>query len=157
MKMPIVKKKLDKAAGNRATYIEIATVAALVVGFALSIFMPQSLRFGLWLMPFWVLIIIVFAQQKGLLSKFLSKRPLVFLGEISFSFYMIHFLVIRYLAELQLHNVAMVILSLVMAIALSAVLYLAYEEPLRIRLKQFLESKLISRLPRKNSPNKQPV
>ena len=39
-------------------------------------------------------VILVFAQERGLVSAALSSRPLVFLGRISYSIYMTHFLII---------------------------------------------------------------
>lgn len=41
------------------------------------------------------LLIIAFALEKGLISKALSIRPLVYLGEISFALYMVHQIVLR--------------------------------------------------------------
>ncbi|MCI9873353.1 MULTISPECIES: acyltransferase family protein [Pseudomonas] len=40
-------------------------------------------------------LIIILAQQRGLISKALQARPLVYLGEISFALYMVHQVVIR--------------------------------------------------------------
>lgn len=50
---------------------------------------------GLWL--FWSLAICVFALSRGPIKDILSLRYAVFLGEISFSLYLCHALVIRYL------------------------------------------------------------
>lgn len=41
------------------------------------------------------LLIVVLAQQRGVISKAMQMRPLVYLGEISFSLYMVHQIVIR--------------------------------------------------------------
>lgn len=41
------------------------------------------------------LIILVFSMQMGIISRLLSLRPVVYLGEISFSIYMVHQIVIR--------------------------------------------------------------
>ncbi|WP_207848103.1 MULTISPECIES: acyltransferase [unclassified Pseudomonas] len=40
-------------------------------------------------------LIVVLAQQRGIISKVLQIRPLVYLGEISFALYMVHQIVIR--------------------------------------------------------------
>jgi peptidoglycan/LPS O-acetylase OafA/YrhL len=50
---------------------------------------------GLWL--FWAFLIGVFAVSAGPIARFLSTRPLVFLGEISFALYLVHSVVIAYL------------------------------------------------------------
>ena len=60
-----------------------------------------TVRGGL-LIPIWSLLIFIFAYQGGFFSKLLSNKYLVHLGEISFSFYMLHQLVIRYLDFFQL-------------------------------------------------------
>lgn len=52
-------------------------------------------REGLWL--FWGGLIAVFALSTGPIARALSAKPLVFLGEISFSLYLCHVIVIHYL------------------------------------------------------------
>ncbi|MDX2106484.1 MAG: acyltransferase [Candidatus Melainabacteria bacterium] len=49
---------------------------------------------GLVALPF-ALIIFVFAFEAGLISKFLRLRPLVFLGNLSFSIYLLHFVLVK--------------------------------------------------------------
>lgn len=49
---------------------------------------------GLVALPF-ALIIFVFAFEAGLLSKILLFRPLVFLGNLSFSIYLLHFVLVK--------------------------------------------------------------
>lgn len=127
------------------TWLEAGSLVLIVAAIGLSIFMPQSIRFSLWLIPFWSIIIFVFAQERGRITKFLAKKPLVFLGEISFSFYMSHQLVQRYVDLLKLTPVASVVLSGVITIAISSLLFLIIEEPARVRLKQWLEKALIRR------------
>lgn len=46
-------------------------------------------RFNMWIIPS-VVMILVFSYQSGLISKLLSMRPLVFLGEISMYMFLIH-------------------------------------------------------------------
>lgn len=48
---------------------------------------------GIWL--FWGAMIIIFAKSTGLIAKFLSFRPIVFLGEASFALYLCHAIVIN--------------------------------------------------------------
>jgi peptidoglycan/LPS O-acetylase OafA/YrhL len=126
---------------------EIASILLLVGGFAFSVMIPQSLRFALWLMPFWMVIIFIFSHDQGIISRFLKKRPLVFLGEISFSFYMVHQLIIRYVSTVEMSHAAVVALSFMITICVSSVVYLVFEEPLRLKLKAFLEEKLIPESP----------
>ena len=121
-----------------ASIIEVGVIIAVELAIYSSQYAPQILRFGLYLMPFWALLIFVFANQKGIISRALSLRPFLFLGEISFSFYMVHQLVIRYTHQLPFtpHN-ALLIESTV-TLGLSGLLYLFFEEPSR----RFLRVKL---------------
>ncbi|MFX1762396.1 acyltransferase [Paraburkholderia sp. A1RI-2L] len=87
------------------TAVEIAIVAAIVVwlgwGFyaaAQHITNPASLsEFGqagsCWL---FAILIAVMASGRGLLARVLSLRPLVFMGEISFSIYMLHQILLKF-------------------------------------------------------------
>ncbi len=127
---------------GRGTRYELATLALLVVMIGVSGFMPQSIRFSVWLLPLWACVMFVFAHQSGRVSRVLSWRPLVFMGEASFSFYMIHQLVIRYMSLGHWAPVVTVLLSLATAMLLSGLIYILFEEPLRVRLKGFMESKL---------------
>lgn len=90
------------------TVIEIAAIAALVWFY--------DLRFGVLGFPeaspivrtflaktgpvlVFALIIFFFSHTQGLIVRFLSLRPMVYLGEISFAFYMVHMMVIHYLTS----------------------------------------------------------
>lgn len=78
-----------------ATLIEIASIGLLTLFFAFHNYIPQGYRFSCY---YWIpmaVIIIVFSYQAGYLSTILSNKVLVSLGEISFSFYLLHFLIIR--------------------------------------------------------------
>ncbi|MFL1542426.1 acyltransferase family protein [Pseudomonas sp. O39] len=52
-------------------------------------------REGIWLL--WGLLILVFALSKGPIGAILSTKPLVFLGEISFSLYLVHAIIITFI------------------------------------------------------------
>ncbi|WP_181168687.1 acyltransferase [Mesorhizobium sp. B2-4-17] len=49
--------------------------------------------------PLFAIAIYIFGHQSGMVARVLSCRPLVFCGEVSFAFYMIHQIVIRNLAD----------------------------------------------------------
>ena len=139
------------------TWLEVVSIALLIVSITLSPIFPQSVRFSLTLMPFWAAIIFVFAHQKGWVSRIFTVRPLIFLGEISFSFYMTHLLVIAYLSQLGYSVELTALLSLVCAVLISSILYVFFEEPMRLWLKSFLERRLVHRrvsnLPKQESPD----
>ena len=128
---------------GRGTRYELAVLIVLAAMLGVSGLLPQSIRFSIWLLPLWACMIFVFAQQSGRISHLLTWRPLVFMGEASFSFYMIHQLVIRYVSLEHWAPIVTVLVSLVAALILSGLIYVIFEEPLRVRLKGFMESKFI--------------
>ncbi len=82
----------------------IAIASWMFSQYRVSILVAQSdwgsVFLGSWLRVTWPAIpfgitICVFARSRGILSTWLSSPLIVYLGEISYSFYMIHFLVIR--------------------------------------------------------------
>jgi peptidoglycan/LPS O-acetylase OafA/YrhL len=81
----------------KATVLEVIAVALLVVVYAKHDAIPQGYRYSCYYWLPMALVIFVFAYQNGYLSSIISNKVFVFLGEISFSFYMIHQLVIRYI------------------------------------------------------------
>lgn len=55
----------------------------------------MSLRYDLIFIPAMSLMVLIFSFDNGVISKSLSNKLMVFLGEASFSFYMIHLMIIR--------------------------------------------------------------
>ena len=133
------------ASKKRATLLETASLGALAAGILASPYVPQSLHFAAWLLPFLAVVIFIFSQQCGFLSNVLSHKLLVYLGEISFSFYMVHQLVIRYIVLLALPKLVMIVTSLLVSVAISVLMYHYYEEPMRVRLKKTLEAIFVYR------------
>ena len=93
---------------------------------------------GLWIWfcssaPFAGLIVWVFASSRGILSRLMSTRWMVHLGEISFSFYMIHMIVIRVISNEGHPNLTSspfaIVLALVASLALSELLFRFVELP----------------------------
>ncbi|CAH1194839.1 hypothetical protein PAECIP111891_00529 [Paenibacillus allorhizoplanae] len=115
--------------------IEISALILLVVWIFLSPNITQTLRYSVYYIPVWCLLIYTFAFQRGVFSKAFSNSRLVYLGEISFSFYMVHDLVIRYLDFFVLGSVSRAFIAFVISISLSAVIYTYFEEPLRKRIR----------------------
>jgi peptidoglycan/LPS O-acetylase OafA/YrhL len=78
-----------------ATLFEIFSIMLLFLFFGFHKYIPQGYRYSCY---YWIpmsAIIFVFAFQAGLFSKLLSHKLLILLGEISFSFYLLHTLFIR--------------------------------------------------------------
>jgi peptidoglycan/LPS O-acetylase OafA/YrhL len=137
-----------------ATFAEVAAVLVLAgwawqcVRLTPSGDLAYACRWaGAYLPPF-ALCIWVFARGGGWLSRVLSTRPLVYLGEISYGIYMFHFPVIGqcltrgrkigFDAWPWFGKWALVIAG---TLALSALCYHFYEIPLRERLKRWLSAR----------------
>ena len=90
------------------------------------------------------LVIYVFAFQAGLLSRLLSQAWLVYLGEISFSIYMIHCIIFEPYRQLKLNLPSVLIWSIYGAAVFtaSALLYRFLEKPARKGLAAFLDRRL---------------
>lgn len=87
--------------------------------------------------------IFAFAKSKGALSAVLSTKPLVFLGNLSFSLYMVHQLVIRYMDSFAFTasgaggTVEAKLLAVAISIAISYLTYTYIESPFRAFAKRF--------------------
>jgi len=125
------------------TSLEILAVVLLVLFFYFHQNVHQTLRLWGYYQPVMVFLIIVFAFQKGYISKVMSNKYLIYLGEISFSFYMIHQLLLRYFIHIPLLNNKPVLYSIVclfITLIVSHFIYKYYEIPMKnkIRKSQFL-------------------
>jgi peptidoglycan/LPS O-acetylase OafA/YrhL len=87
--------RVRSLSGHYYVLLEVATILALLLALYFAPYFHLSFRYDMYYAPFMSLIIIVFALQKGVLSKLLAHPNLVWLGEISFSFYMLHQLILR--------------------------------------------------------------
>ncbi|KIL35405.1 hypothetical protein SD71_13955 [Cohnella kolymensis] len=57
------------------------------------------------------------------------------MGEINFSFYMVHYLVVNYVGLLGFGSMVQHLVTLTGSILLSSVIYLMYEEPMRKKIR----------------------
>ena len=141
------RKHLQNLAISRAgwTVIEAIVIAIAVTAWMQSHRIPVHLLgdfargwwflAGVFIVPA-TLIILLMATSKGIISTVLNKRPLVFLGEISFSLYMVHQLVLRFYQNSRslfngYPNDAVMIWYIGTSILAAAILWLAVEEPCR--------------------------
>ena len=89
-----------------------------------------------------VLLIFVFGLQKGLISRLLSTRLFIFLGEISFAMYMSHQLFYRFLRQWRnvlndnLGELFVAVSVCLLVIPLSYLIYRFIEVPVRKRFKK---------------------
>ena len=101
-------------------------------------FLSTWLRFTFTVFAFSFLIY-VFASSKGILAKFFGSRILVFLGEISFAFYMCHLMIMIYFDQRattfgSLPPLCVAACCFAIAIAVSVLLYKLVEMPFKSAL-----------------------
>ncbi len=76
------------------TVAELSVLALGIAAVAAWYHLPEILGLAsLWWIP-WGALIAVFSRSGGLVSRLLCRKPLVWLGEISFPFFMVHYIVI---------------------------------------------------------------
>ena len=124
-------------ARTRARWTALEVAAVVLVGLLVYHAHRVSvlLRLSGYYTPALVLVVAVFARQRGALSGLLAGRVPVFLGEVSFAFFLLHGFVFVHLGDrLPLDGLGSVGHSAVMiavALLLSAVVNRCYEAPVR--------------------------
>ena len=83
-----------------STVMELASLGIMVLFMAYHKDVPEGYRYSCYYWIPMIVIIFVFSYQSGLVSTLLSNKVMVLLGEISYSFYLLHYLVIRYATAL---------------------------------------------------------
>lgn len=118
---------------------KLGTGSELFALFVLATFLyfhkevPISYRYSIYYwIPMFVLLG-VFATSTGFLSKILSNKTLVYLGEASFSFYLIHYLVIQNIKTGHAINDAF--LTFAISLLLSCLCFSFYEKPLNKKIR----------------------
>lgn len=122
---------------GRWTALEALALGAIAFAVAISPHVTEALRYSLFLMPFWALLIAVFVHQGGALSRLLRHPVFVALGRASFAFYLIHWPMIAVVGgtlgwRRPLLGTAV---AFGVSLALSFALFHTVEEPLRKRLR----------------------
>lgn len=117
---------------TKGTLIELASILLLVLFFCFHSDVARAFRYGIY---YWIpmfAIILVFALQKGIFSKILQHKTLIYLGEISFSFYMIHMIIIKYgnLYFTSLNDFVKIGLFFTIALILSWIIFEYFEKPI---------------------------
>jgi peptidoglycan/LPS O-acetylase OafA/YrhL len=124
-------------ARSRAAWTAMELAAVALVGAAAFYSYKASvlLRLSGYYTPVLALVVAVFARQRGWLSGLLAQRVPVFLGEVSFAFFLLHVFVFVHLGEWlpadRLGSVGHSAVMLAAALVLSAVVYCGYEAPVR--------------------------
>jgi peptidoglycan/LPS O-acetylase OafA/YrhL len=122
--------------------LEIITILFFAYSFAWRRFFPYpALHMGAYFLPFSLFIIFVFAFQRGILSAILSTKFFVYLGELSFSIYLLHQLAINYTAAIfaspisgmtdSRKTLAAQLILLFVVICLSDITFRYFEQPVK--------------------------
>jgi peptidoglycan/LPS O-acetylase OafA/YrhL len=138
------------------TLVEIAAVVLFVAVFIPHNLVRPRLRLSVYYWPSMIFLIYVFARSAGALSKALSSFLMVFLGEISFAFYMIHVRlgallngVNRRFLHMDQASLFYFLLYFFTTLGISIAVYLLFERPanqyLRRRLLQMPKARKLAR------------
>lgn len=97
----------------------------------------MNLKYDILFIPCMLLLVAVFSFNNGIISKWLSNKYLMLLGEASFSFYMIHYIILNKLYEIMLPSpnkfselACYILLALLCSLVLSVVIFKWFELPI---------------------------
>ncbi|MGO4912021.1 acyltransferase family protein [Leeuwenhoekiella sp. W20_SRS_FM14] len=139
----ILKNVVFKKYEPKFTFYEIVACLLLIGFYWAAPLFPKVLRYSIY---YWIpmtVFIGVFAVQKGYISRLLTNRVMLFLGELSFGFYLWHQLIIRYAYRFVNHyhlgiNIWLLIsLCFLIILVVSWFSYRYFEMPLKRKLRQF--------------------
>lgn len=134
------------------TILETAAVLLVLVSFYKPIFNLNAAMFSVNYVPSLAFLILAFSFQNGLLSKVMKHKALVFLGEISFSFFMLHYFVMAFFHEtLNIQGKRISLPILLVSLMISAVTYKFFEMPCRNKLRSFFSGIMERLLSRRSS------
>ena len=123
---------------SKGTLIELGSLLLLGIFFYFHNDVARAFRYGIYYWIQMVAIVLVFAMQKGLFSKILQNKGLIYLGEISFAFYMIHMIVIKYGNQYlpKLNDFSKIGIYFIVALILSALIFEYFEKPVARWIKE---------------------
>ncbi|WP_158795339.1 acyltransferase [Pedobacter sp. L105] len=140
------KLKDQKWSGLKATLIEISSILLFILFYINHNQIDQLYRYSVYYWLPMLNVIVVFSLNKGWISRILSNRIFVLLGEISFSFYMIHALTLGYLKliigedGIQHHILLFILSSFLTTMVFSILSFFYVERPLNKLIKRRLGS-----------------
>ena len=123
-------------AASLATGLQVGSLTIFALCVTLKALIPQHARYDLYYIPAMSLIIISFAWQDGMIAKTLASDKFVFLGNASFSLYLMHQLIIRYGEHIRVNvlkatgtsiEVMVSITYFALSLLLSAILFKYFE------------------------------
>jgi peptidoglycan/LPS O-acetylase OafA/YrhL len=117
-----------------ATIAEVTILAVIALAVLASPSVSPAVRAGCYLMPVWGATIYVFGRNRGIISALLEKPALVYLGEISFGFYMLHLLItliIEGIAHGRVPAPLLLMLTFSASVVCSIAVFERFERPMR--------------------------
>lgn len=132
---------------SKGTLLEAGTIALFLLFYLAAADIPKVYRYSCY---YWLpvsLLILVFALQKGGISRLLSNRYLFIGGEISYSFYLIHlFIILTYSKMAALYQwptqwMISVPIIFCITVLLSLLSYYYFEKPTNRWVKRILTKK----------------
>lgn len=123
---------------TKGTFIEVFTLLLFIAFFSFHDEVARAFRYGIY---YWIpmtAIVLVFALQKGAISSALNHKTFVYLGEISFSFYMIHMVIIKYGNHFfpLINSFTKIGIYFALAIGFSALCFEYFEKPMNQWIKK---------------------
>lgn len=101
-----------------------------------------GLKWDVIFIPSMASAVFIFAFNGGVLSKILSNKFLVFCGDASFAFYLIHAIVINVIHKyIHINNTGMketltfIVISFIVSFALASLIYVLFEKPINKTLR----------------------
>lgn len=131
---------------NVFSFMEVLSLILLGVTLYIStnFISDMNLRYDLLFIPAMAFMVFIFSYDGGVISRILSHRCFVLLGEASFSFYMIHLIVIRVIfkvaSDKHIESPSAIILMALIAFALSVlgaiIIFKLFEVPVNKTLRK---------------------
>ena len=113
-----------------ATTWELTAVGAVGAAIMAIPHVPAGLQYSLLALPCWAALIAIVALRRGAVSRLLSHRAFVRLGEISYAFYLVH-LSVLIVTEHVLPSAIVSVVALAVSLGAAWLLQAGVERPLR--------------------------
>lgn len=145
-----IKKSNKSFSQNFYSIFEIVAFGILVIYFLCKDYFPISYRYSIYYWLPMCLIILVSAKtffskaKETIIQKVLSWKWFVYLGEISFSFYLLHYLVIIYLSKyngfmgIKLEGFSLAFMMFIITLITSIFAFEKIEKPFNRKIKDLL-------------------
>jgi peptidoglycan/LPS O-acetylase OafA/YrhL len=131
----------------RYNLLEVTSIIILIIFFLFHQYISPVARYSFY---YWIpmsYLIFSFSFQSGKISKFLSKKIFLLLGEISFSFYMFHQLIITYFHVINSKfifiesDIAIAFITFIISVMTSYYSFKYFEKPMNSLIKNILNIK----------------